>query len=201
MPAEGEVEIEGSDDVEPLKKAKNPKLPSADEVEEHNRTHIPYRSWCQWCVAGRGRGDQHRSSPESSIPIVGVDYFYITSQGVLAEKDLPYENDGAGKAQLQEEREKGAIVKCVVIRCMDTKCIFAHVVPCKGADEDDFVATLVVNDVLWLGHVELIIRADNERALQALVARSLEVLRVRALRDEEAGPERVTREAPPAYDS
>ena len=100
MPAEGEVEIEGSDDVEPLKKAKNPKLPSTEEVEEHNRTHIPYRSWCQWCVAGRGRGDQHRSSPESSIPIVGVDYFYITSNGVVTEKDLPYENDGAGKAQL-----------------------------------------------------------------------------------------------------
>ena len=57
--ADNEIEIEGEDDVEPAKTVKNPKLPSAEEVEIHNRTHIPYRSWCKWCVAGRGRGDQH----------------------------------------------------------------------------------------------------------------------------------------------
>ena len=80
--AEGEVHIEGEDDVEPLKKVKNPKLPTSAEVEEHNRTHIPFRSWCQWCVEGRGRGDQHRSAPGSSIPIVSLDYFFITDGGV-----------------------------------------------------------------------------------------------------------------------
>ena len=42
--AEGEIEIEGEDDVEPTKAVKNPKLPSEEEVEIHNRTHIPYRS-------------------------------------------------------------------------------------------------------------------------------------------------------------
>ena len=42
--AECVVEIEGEDDVEPLNKASNPRLPSAAEVEEHNRTYIPYRS-------------------------------------------------------------------------------------------------------------------------------------------------------------
>ena len=39
--AEGVVEIEGDDDVEPLNRATNPRLPSAADVEEHNRTHIP----------------------------------------------------------------------------------------------------------------------------------------------------------------
>ena len=79
--AEGAVDIEGDDDFEPLKKAANPRLPTPDEVEQHNRTHIPFRSWCKWCVAGRGRGAQHRKAPESSVPIVGIDYFYITSGG------------------------------------------------------------------------------------------------------------------------
>ena len=45
--AEGVVEIEGEDDVEPLNKTANLRLPSAADVEEHNRTHIPYRSWCK----------------------------------------------------------------------------------------------------------------------------------------------------------
>ena len=71
--ADNEIEIEGEDDVEPAKTVKNPKLPSAEEVEIHNRTHIPYRSWCKWCVAGRGRGDQHSTKPESGIPIVSMD--------------------------------------------------------------------------------------------------------------------------------
>ena len=114
--AEGEVHIEGEDDVEPLKKVKNPKLPTAAEVEEHNRTHIPFRSWCQWCVEGRGRGDQHRSTPGSSIPIVSL----------------------------------------------ETKCVFTLCVPRKGADEQDYVARLVVDDILWLGHVELIVKSERD---------------------------------------
>ena len=37
----GLVEIEGEDDVEPFNKASNPRLPSAADAEEHDRTHIP----------------------------------------------------------------------------------------------------------------------------------------------------------------
>ena len=41
----------------------SPKAPSAEEVELHNATHLPYRNWCPWCVAGRRK--KHTS------PIVG----------------------------------------------------------------------------------------------------------------------------------
>ena len=199
--AEGEVHIEGEDDVEPLKKVKNPKLPTAAEVEDHNRTHIPFRSWCQWCVEGRGRGDQHRSTPGSSIPIVSLDYFFITDGGVKKRGELEQTTDAPGDAELLEARKQGLVIKCVLIRCLETKCIFAHCVPCKGADEQDYVAQLVVDDILWLGHVELIVKSDNEPALRALVARALDVLRVRALPDEQPNLERVSTEEPPAYDS
>ena len=33
----------------------DPKLPSKTEVEEHNITHLPFRSWCRHCVRGRGK--------------------------------------------------------------------------------------------------------------------------------------------------
>ena len=107
--AEGEVDIEGDDDVEPLKKAKNPRLPSREEVEEHIRTHIPFRSWCKWCVEGRGRGDQHRSSQG------------FTAGGVMNRQSLDYGTDAAGEAALTAARRQGVVVKCLVIRCNSTK--------------------------------------------------------------------------------
>ena len=31
-----------------------PCMPSIAEVDIHNRTHIPFRNWCEICVRGRG---------------------------------------------------------------------------------------------------------------------------------------------------
>ena len=42
----------------------------------------------------------------------------------------------------------------------------AHVVPCKGVDEDEYVMNTVVNDLAWLVYTAMIIKGDNERALQ-----------------------------------
>ena len=50
-----EVETQGA---APLKTALAPTKPSAADVEEHNVTHIPYRSWCGSCVEGRVLGEQ-----------------------------------------------------------------------------------------------------------------------------------------------
>ena len=30
-------------------------LPSRREVEDYNLTHVPFRSWCNHCMRGRGR--------------------------------------------------------------------------------------------------------------------------------------------------
>ena len=53
--ADGEIVIDGDEEVEPLKMAKDPRLPSAEDVEIHDRTHLPYRDWCKWCNMGRAR--------------------------------------------------------------------------------------------------------------------------------------------------
>ena len=80
---EQDAEIEEDvGDVEPLKKARDPKLPSAADIAEHELTHIPYRDWCKWCNLGRGRGIPHRQGGDSAVPIVGTDDFFITSEGV-----------------------------------------------------------------------------------------------------------------------
>ena len=38
--------------------------PSKEEVELHNRTHLPYRSWCPHCVRGKARRRNHRKKEE-----------------------------------------------------------------------------------------------------------------------------------------
>ena len=51
-----EIEIDASQDVEPLRTGPSPELPSATAVEEHRHLHVPYRDWCKFCVMGRGTG-------------------------------------------------------------------------------------------------------------------------------------------------
>ena len=63
---EADGETEGHDDsvcppceeAEPLRRPPVPKLPSAAEIEDHRRTHIPYRSWCRDCILGRALGEK-----------------------------------------------------------------------------------------------------------------------------------------------
>ena len=38
--------------------------PTAADILEHSRTHIPYRVWCPYCVAGRGRRRKHATAEE-----------------------------------------------------------------------------------------------------------------------------------------
>ena len=55
---------------------------------------------------------------------------------------------------------------------------------------------LVVRAVVWLGHVRLILKADNENALQSLVRAALKVIRV-----EVEALDTVATETPQPYDS
>jgi len=82
---EGEevVQAEAQDmgDVRHMKKLIDPKLPSKEEVNAHEMTHLPFRNWCRHCVKGRGVETPHRKSErdERGIPEVHVDYAFPTS--------------------------------------------------------------------------------------------------------------------------
>ncbi len=146
---EEEIEIqdeEAEQDTEPLRVARDPKLPSLDDVECHRCSHIPFRSWCRWCVMGRGRGDPHLTSAGSVIPIVGLDYFYVDDGSVKERGKLDYEKGAAGETASDDERAAGNLGKCMVVRCASTECIVGHVTPRKVAGEEDFPANLVTED-------------------------------------------------------
>ena len=55
---------------------------SKKEREEHNLTHCPYRSWCKWCIVGRGKDAAHHLRNDSEtvgLPLVQLDYFFLSS--------------------------------------------------------------------------------------------------------------------------
>ena len=56
---EEEIVAETGESVVVPKGLPSPGLPSNAEVEHHNLTHLPYRSWCPFCVAARRKNNAH----------------------------------------------------------------------------------------------------------------------------------------------
>ena len=85
-----EIEVQDDDeqDVEQARQAHSPPQPTDQEMESHRCDHHPYRSWCKFCVMGRGRGFPHGQGQDSAIPVIGMDYFFITSGGVKKRDEL-----------------------------------------------------------------------------------------------------------------
>ena len=54
----------------------DPKLPSKKGVEDHNLSgHMQYRSWCTFCVMGRGESSPHfKQSRKDGLPELQIDY-------------------------------------------------------------------------------------------------------------------------------
>ena len=63
-----------------------PEPPSKQEMYEHAMCHRPYRTWCPHCVKGKAKAQYHKAreedeeeeEEETQVPIVGVDYAFLT---------------------------------------------------------------------------------------------------------------------------
>ena len=60
--AEGEISEQDGTESPEIKARRIPKGPSKEEKRLHDLTHVPFRSWCPKCVAGRACRGPH---PES----------------------------------------------------------------------------------------------------------------------------------------
>lgn len=83
---EGDEEIVKfqEEDTEPIKVAPSPEMPSQEEIEEHQLDHIPYRSWCRYCLEGHGREDAHTQADERRcLPVISFDYLYMSRRGIF----------------------------------------------------------------------------------------------------------------------
>ena len=156
----------------------DPGLPTQKQLDDHRIDHLPFRSWCPECVAGRATGEQHIArKEEKQISTFSMDYLYLTKSRVVEREAL-----------LEGEEVE---LKVLVAKDSKTKTIFAHAVVEKGADEEGYAVTRIVEDIAWLGHTKLILKSDNEPAILKVLKDSLQTARVEIqeleqIRDEQA---------------
>lgn len=55
------VAVKEAEEGRMAKPLKAPSLPSPEEIEAHEVSHIPFRAWCSHCVRGRGKSYSHQT--------------------------------------------------------------------------------------------------------------------------------------------
>ena len=119
--------------------------PTVKEHQEHMTTHRPYRSWCKFCVMGRGVNAPHRSSDAQDdlegVPHLSMDYGFF-GEGI-----------------------------CRVSRAVHPRMEAQHEVGDVGSEEGNgfsWIAKRAPRFIYQLGHNTVTLRCDNELAIEAV---------------------------------
>ena len=68
----------------------SPMRPGAEAVRQHNLTHCPYQSWCEVCLASKGKSDHyHREAPESKdgdVARVQMDFMFVGAESTFVDE-------------------------------------------------------------------------------------------------------------------
>ena len=132
-----------------------PVLPSAAEIAAHEVSHIPYRAWCTSCVRGRAKSQPHRTThthKDDKYPVVSIDYAFFSSP----------QTEGGDAAT------SGHDVPVLIVFDRRTKCVFAHLLKSKAAD-DTHAADVLLQDLQKLGYSTVILKSDQEPSIKALM--------------------------------
>ena len=187
--AEG-ADQHGADDeeeVEPARLHADPGEPTERMREEHrDAAHMPFRSWCAECVAGRGTGEQHRSKSEANkIPVLAFDYLIINRNNEV------YIQDEGKEVQADS-------LKLLVAKDTFSKATFVHAVKNKGPGEDRYAVNCLVEDLKFLGYHRVGLKCDNEPAILKLLSEVLVAQKVQV--DDMEHVKTTHEEHPTAYD-
>ena len=126
---------------------KDPSVPIAADIAEHNITHANDRSWCPICVAAKGVSDSHVVQPDKSeraMSTVGADYCFMCRDPVMEEaackEDDDTEEDVAAAAEIPN------ITILTVVDSM-TGCMRLHYVPHKGTKRCPWIGVDVAKNI------------------------------------------------------
>ena len=158
---------------------RSPVRPSAEAIDRHNSTHVPYRSWCEVCVRAKGKEDPHPrkragkvEEHANKLPRLSLDYQELKSKA---------------KKPSIEEGKTDKVLKIVVMKDEESGSVFSHRVDMKGPG-DVWVVKKLVADIEELGRRDIILKTDGEPAMLAL-QRAMALMR----------PGLTKPENPPAY--
>ena len=140
-----------TDETPTVRPRTEPDQPTPAERAAHETLHLPYRSWCRACVAGRGRSDQHNLIDQSTSTIAteASDYAYLAEEG-------------------HEDRATPILVS----RNDKTKWLSAETLPCKGTSHPHNV-TVLAKIYESCGFQKLLAKSDNEPALLDLKRKAI----------------------------
>ena len=138
--------IRAEREQENIKIMTDPRKPTGKEVELHNLTHLPYRNWCDVCVAAKGKDLDHRRDVREArgLPEYSFDYCFPGN-------------------------EFGYHLTILVGRERVTGMTMATVVPEKGS-KGKFVADKVLEFITECGNLkgDIVIKTDQEPAIKYL---------------------------------
>ncbi|CAE7467666.1 RE2, partial [Symbiodinium natans] len=128
---------------------------------EHELTHLPFRSWCESCVVGKGTKDFHQRRQEEKKEDVArycIDYCFFT-------KALSQE---AASTDAKDILEAKAGAKAVLV-CRDQKsgALFTGVANSKGTG-DPYSMAFALEGMKFCGHPDMIVVSDTEPAIKSL---------------------------------
>ena len=125
----------------------DPKEPTKEEREEHEKTHLPYRNWCRHCVRGQGKEEPCRrsTSDDPNVPEIHMDFMFMGNEG------------GARTLAM------------LVVKERSTKAVMACVTPAKSSGE--FLGKRVLAFMReWGCELEAVtVKTDNEPSLLQVV--------------------------------
>ena len=123
----------------------SPAQPTAEEIALHWLTHLPYRSWCKWCVAAKRANNPHRHGLPFSreIPLLVADYCYVRD----------WRDDDT--------------VTVFVGKLYPSRCIIA--VPCEMKGTDNYSVNRLTNFLRNSGVTRLAFMCDQEKPLNAMI--------------------------------
>ena len=149
--ADGGLEVHAEEELDMgmrrTAKMNDPKEPKKQEREEHEKTHLPFRSWCRHCIRGRGKEAAHRKQEGGGgLPEVHFDVAFMG-----------------------DEADAGNTVPMLVVRAKEDRMTLATAVPRKSAGE--FVVSRVIAFLKEIGieKLDVIAKSDQEPAIMSLV--------------------------------
>ena len=78
----GQLDISG--EAKTARTLRTPEPPADAARMAHNATHVPFRGWCPFCVASRGRSSPHRrvvvNKTADTLPKFQTDYMFIRTE-------------------------------------------------------------------------------------------------------------------------
>ena len=99
-----------------VRNIRDPGKPTVKEHQEHMTTHRPYRSWCKFCVMGRGVNAPHRRS-DAQDDLEGVPHVSVDC-GFFGERES--EDRVSPVLVIRERRHKMTWAMLVLLNCKES---------------------------------------------------------------------------------